>query len=66
MSVGYTFSPNVISKLNVKAMRFAVTAENLRIFTKRTGMNVEESFTGVTSQAFIPQRVVSAGINITF
>jgi hypothetical protein len=29
-------------------------------------MNVEESFTGVTSQAFIPQRVVSAGINITF
>lgn len=66
MSVGYTFSPNVISKLNVKAMRFAVTAENLRIFTKRKGMNVEESFTGVTSQAFIPQRVVSAGINITF
>jgi TonB-linked SusC/RagA family outer membrane protein len=66
LSLSYGFPSSVVSRLNVSSIRFGVTAENLSISTKRKGMNVEESFTGVTSQAFIPQRVISAGLNITF
>jgi TonB-linked SusC/RagA family outer membrane protein len=66
LALSYGFPSSVVSRLNVSSIRFSVTAENLSISTKRKGMNVEESFTGVTSQAFIPQRVISAGLNITF
>jgi TonB-linked SusC/RagA family outer membrane protein len=66
MTLAYTFSNNIIERLKVRSIRFNVTGENLFISTKRKGMNVEESFTGVTSQAFIPQRIISAGLNITF
>lgn len=66
VTLSYTFSPRVLSNLKMKSVRFSVTGENLKIFTKRKGMNVEESFTGVTSQAFIPARIISAGFNITF
>ncbi len=66
LALSYGFPVSVVSRLNVSSVRFSVTAENLSISTKRKGMNVEESFTGVTSQAFIPQRVISAGLNITF
>jgi TonB-linked SusC/RagA family outer membrane protein len=66
LALSYSFPASIISRLNVRSVRFGVTGENLSIFTKRKGMNVEESFTGVTSQSFIPQRIISAGLNITF
>lgn len=66
VSISYNISPELISRFRLKSARFSVTGENLHLFSKRKGMNVEESFTGVTSPAFIPARVISAGINVTF
>lgn len=65
ITFAYTYFPKS-EALGFKSVRFNVTGENLQIFTKRLGMNVEESFSGVTSNAYIPSRIVSAGINVNF
>jgi hypothetical protein len=41
-----------------------VSGENLKLFSKRQGMNVLQSFTGVTSNVYIPNRVISVGLAI--
>jgi len=44
--------------------RFYVSMENVKMFTKRSGMNPMQSFTGVTSIGYIPARVVNFGVNV--
>ena len=66
LSIGYSLSQKIVSIMKVRSVRLNLTGENLQIFTKRKGMNVEESFAGVTSQAYIPSRIIAVGINITF
>jgi len=41
-----------------------VSGENLALFSERQGTNVNQSFTGVTSNGYIPSRVFSVGLNI--
>lgn len=65
IGVSYVFNPPLLNRLKMRSVRFNVVAENLKIFTKRSGMNVEESFNGVTSQSYIPTKVISAGLNIS-
>jgi hypothetical protein len=36
------------------------------LFSARKGMNVSQAFTGVTSNAYTPARILTAGINVTF
>jgi hypothetical protein len=35
------------------------------MFTKRKGLNPVQAFTGVTSNVYLPSRVITAGINLT-
>jgi len=65
ITVTYTLPKEVAGRLKISAARLFISGENLKMFSKRDGMNVEESFTGVTSNEFIPARVITAGINIT-
>ena len=44
--------------------QFFVSAENLAFFSKRKGLNNQQAFSGVTSNAYPPARVISAGFNI--
>ncbi len=36
----------------------------LKIASKRDGMNVIQNFSGVTSNAYIPSRIISVGLNV--
>jgi hypothetical protein len=42
------------------------TGDNLVLFSKRVGMDPQQSFTGVADHTYIPQRTISVGLNITF
>lgn len=66
MSLAYTFPTPVLSKINASSARVFVSGENLQWFSKRKGLNVQQSFTGVTSNTYVPARVLTVGLNVNF
>lgn len=65
ITLAYALPQSVNKRLYVQAARFYLSAENVQMFSKRTGMNVEQTFTGVTSNVYVPARVISVGLNVT-
>lgn len=53
-----------LKKLTVTNARVFVSCENVRMFTRRQGMNPGQAFSGVTSVGYIPARVLNFGINV--
>lgn len=66
ITLSYMLPKSIVGKLGVEQARFYVGAENLYIFSKRTGMNPAESFNGTNSPVYVPNRLMNMGINFTF
>lgn len=66
VTLGYTLPGGVASRIGAERIRIFASGENLAFFSSRKGMNVTQGFTGVSSNAFLPARVLSAGLNIGF
>ena len=64
VTLAYDYRPKTGSRMPITAARLYVSVENLRMFTRRAGMNPMQSFTGVTSIGYIPARVLNFGINV--
>ncbi|MEO6649457.1 MAG: hypothetical protein ABIN89_23940 [Chitinophagaceae bacterium] len=50
---------------HLQTARIYLSGENLFISAKRVGLNPTQSFTGVTSNGYIPARIVTLGLNVT-
>jgi hypothetical protein len=50
--------------LPINSGRLYVSAENVKMFTQRKGMNPMQAFSGVTSIGYIPATVLNFGINV--
>jgi len=66
LTLSYTLPKVLVSKWKINNGQFFVTAENLAFFSKRVGMNNQQAFSGVTSNAYPPARVITAGLNLNF
>lgn len=66
LSVGYSFSRGLLSKINAQSAKVYVSGENLYFFSKRKGMSVNGSFNGTTGDSYNVSRVITAGVNLTF
>jgi hypothetical protein len=66
ISLAYVLPQSLVSRLKVNNAQVFVSAENLAFFSKRKGMNNQQAFTGVTSNAYPPARVLSAGVTLNF
>ncbi|RYZ62253.1 MAG: TonB-dependent receptor [Chitinophagaceae bacterium] len=66
VTLSYGFDRNMLNKLGLTQLRVYVSGENLAVLSKRKGMNPAESFNGTNSSIYTPNRVLSAGINVTF
>jgi hypothetical protein len=66
VSLSYELPKSIVSKLTASNARFFMSGENLGIFTKRKGMNAQQAFTGVTSNAYVPAKIFTVGINVNF
>lgn len=66
VSLSYRMPKTLLSAINATNVRVYVSAENLAMFTKRKGMNVNGSFAGTTSDSYDAARVVNAGISFNF
>lgn len=66
ITLNYNFGSTLLSKFKVSNASAYVSAENLKLFSERKGLNVIQNFSGVTSNAYIPSRVISVGLNLGF
>ncbi len=64
VSLAYNLPLSFISRWNLSTARCFVTGENLGFFSKRKGLNNQQDFGGVTSNAYPPATIISVGITI--
>jgi len=65
VTLGYNLPSSLTSKVNMQNARLYLTGENLALISARKGMNPTQAFSGVTSNAYLPSRVISLGVNVT-
>ena len=66
VTVAYAFGQGLLNKLRIDQMKVYVAGENLLVASKRKGLNPAESFNGTNSNVYVPNRLMSLGINLTF
>ena len=64
ITLNYNLPKSLLSKMKLRSASAYVSAENVHLFSKRKGLNVTQNFSGVTSNAYIPARVFTVGLNI--
>ncbi len=68
VSLGYTFSKELISHIGLEKVRLYVSGENLTYWSKRKGFDPRISYTGSISSdvSYAPARTVTAGLTVQF
>ncbi|MEQ1552836.1 MAG: SusC/RagA family TonB-linked outer membrane protein [Ferruginibacter sp.] len=67
ITLGYDFkNTNFFNIKNINSARFYIAIENVKMFSKRQGMNPSQSFTGLTSIGYLPAKVFNVGLNFNF
>ena len=66
MTVAYAFGKTLLSKIKCDQIKVYLSGENIFVASKRKGLNPAESFNGTNSNIYVPNRIISAGINLTF
>jgi hypothetical protein len=66
VNLSYNLPQSLLNKLKFTGGNVFVAMENVAFFSKRVGMNNQQAFSGVTSNAYPPARVFSGGFNINF
>jgi TonB-linked SusC/RagA family outer membrane protein len=64
ITVGYTFSNNLMRKWNLNNLRAYIVADNILLQTRRQGLDVRQNFTGGTFNGYSPVRTISFGLNV--
>lgn len=65
VSLGYNLPKSLIEPLGLENVGLSINTENLWILTKRKGMNPIQSFSGVSSNKYIPAKTITFGISLT-
>ena len=66
VNLSYTFPKSKVTKLGLSALKVFAAGENLFMLAERKGLNPQEAFAGTTSNVYLPSRVVSFGVNVSF
>ncbi|MDR0230192.1 MAG: TonB-dependent receptor [Flavobacteriaceae bacterium] len=66
ISMSYQMPADAMKKMGLSSMRFNLGVENLATFTKRQGMNPQQTFDGILYDAYVTPRTYTFGINVAF
>src|SRR5690606_10399005 len=66
ITFAYDLPAIFISRIHAESASVFVGAENVYLFSKRKGTNINQSFAGTTSNSYTPARIITAGINLNF
>ena len=65
INLSYRFPSNIAQRLGTQNLMMYVSAENLHMFSDLKGMNVQQSFAGVTSNTYTAARTIVVGLNVS-
>lgn len=65
-TLGYNFSTADLSQYGIKSLKLYVSGENLWSKTARKGLEPAQSFNGTTSNRYLPARIITFGLNLSF
>ena len=64
INLSYSLPKNWLGKIGGSNAQVYLSAENLAFFSKRKGMDNQQAFSGVTSNAYPPAKIIAAGLNV--
>ncbi len=64
INLSYELPKTILSRINVSNAQVFVSAENLSFSSKRKGLNNQQAFSGVTSNAYPPARIITTGLTL--
>jgi TonB-linked SusC/RagA family outer membrane protein len=66
ITFGYNIPTSIMKKIDLSECKIYASGENLFLVSARKGMGVQQSFTGVTYNDYMPSRIITLGVNFTF
>jgi len=66
LSLGYTLPKAIVESMGLTSLRLFLQAQNAFIFTKYKGLDPEMEITGVDLNANPRQRIIGAGLHVSF
>jgi hypothetical protein len=66
VTLSYRIPVSISQKLDMSALSIFISGDNLGLLCKRRGMDPQQSFAGTADFTYVPSRIVSAGLNLTF
>ncbi|HEY6502995.1 MAG TPA: SusC/RagA family TonB-linked outer membrane protein [Chitinophagaceae bacterium] len=66
ITLSYQLPKSLMSKIQAQDGSVFMGTENVALFSKRKGMNVNQEFNGTTGNVYTPARILTAGINLNF
>lgn len=66
VNFSYDLPSDVANKFKMSSVRFFANAENLFSINARKGFNLQQAFSGNTSNVYTPSRVITMGVNLKF
>ncbi|MDR1814231.1 MAG: SusC/RagA family TonB-linked outer membrane protein [Tannerella sp.] len=66
LNISYTVPKPFLSNYGLKTTRIGATVENLALWTARKGLNPQESFGGTQGNYYVPARVITLLLNLSF
>jgi hypothetical protein len=66
VTLSYSFPVSISKALDMSALRVFASGDNLGLLSKRKGMDPQQSFAGTADFTYVPSRIISFGVNLTF
>lgn len=66
INLGYDLPKDVLNNIGVSTAKFYLSAENIFSLNARKGLNIQQEFSGTTSNVYTPSRIVTLGLNVKF
>ncbi len=66
INFSYNLPSDFISAIGINTAELYLSAENVFSINARKGLNIQQNFSGTTSNVYTPSRIVSLGLNVKF
>jgi hypothetical protein len=66
VTISYTLPSKWMKSLDIQSAKLYATGDNLGLHTTRKGMDPQQSFGGTADYTYVPSRIISFGVNVTF
>ena len=62
LNLTYNLPKSILKRIKISNAQIFISAENVAFFSKRTGLNNQAAFSGVTNTAYPPARIITTGL----